>query len=76
MVNSSIEGTLHCKNQLDGRPCFHIQLNPKITKGKKTERLEEGEEGSLFVDDMNFHSSVNVEEFKEYRRLSLTGPEG
>lgn len=61
---------------MDNRPCFHIQLNPKITKGKKEQQAGEVEEGVLFVDDMNFHPSVNVEEFEEYRRLSLNGPEG
>lgn len=71
-MNSSLEGSIHCKNQLDGRPRFHIQLNKNIVKGKEPA----SEPNSLFVDDMNFHPSVDVEEFENTRRLSLTGPEG
>lgn len=72
IVNSSIEGTIQCKNQLEARPRFHIQLNKNIVKGKGTSE----EPNCLYVDDMNYHPSVDVEEFEQSRRLSLTGPEG
>lgn len=71
-MNSSIEGTIQCKNQLDGHPRFHVQLPQSIVKGNEPSE----EPGVVHVDDMNFHSTVDVETFEKTHRLSLTGPEG
>jgi hypothetical protein len=62
------------RNQLEGRPRFHVQLNDTI-------RMREGNPqdltpGTLVLDDMNFHPSVDVAAFETEKCLHLTGPEG
>lgn len=71
-MNSSIEGSIRCKNQIDSHPCFHIQLNRNIVKGKEPSE----QPNPLYIDDMNFHPTVNVESFEQSRCLDLIGPEG
>ena len=71
-MNSSIEGSIRCKNQIDSHPCFHIQLNRNIVKGKEPSE----QPNPLYVDDMNFHDCMNLEKFESERLLSFNPPEG
>ncbi len=71
-MNSSIEGSLVARNQLDGRPRFHIHLNKSVTR----DRTGDMDQSTMYVDDMNYHPSVDVEAFEKEHVLHLTGPEG
>ena len=72
VMNSSIEGTIKMRNQLEGRPRFHVQLNDNIVVGRDATAPA----GALQVDDMNFHPSVDIPAFEKEHCLHLTGPEG
>ena len=72
LMNSSIEGSLVARNQLDGRPRFHIHLNKSVTR----DRTGDMDQSTMYVDDMNYHPSVDVEAFEKEHVLHLTGPEG
>lgn len=79
MLNSSIEGTIKMRNQLEGRPRFHVQLNDNIVVGRDAQQALEASQalqGALLVDDMNYHPSVDVAAFEKEHCLHLTGPEG
>lgn len=71
-MNNSLDGTVIIRNQLEGRPRFHISLNKHIARGSSNEE----DPSTIHVDDMNYHPSVDVESFEQDHVLHVAGPEG
>ena len=71
MVNSSIDGSIQMKSFLSGNPELRLALNEDLVIGKGG-----GAEGSVVLDDCNFHECVRLDEFETSRTLRFIPPEG
>jgi AP-4 complex subunit mu-1 len=71
VINSSIEGCIQMKSYLTGNPQLRLALNEDIVVGRANARF-----GSVVLDDVNFHESVNTSEFEDYKILSINPPDG
>lgn len=70
VINSSIDGCIQMKSYLVGNPALKLILNEDITMA------DSNMQGSVVLDDCNFHESVNYSEFLVNKSLRIQPPEG
>lgn len=71
LINSSVDGFIQMKSYLHGNPNLKLSLNDDlVTAGSNNTN------GSVVLEDCNFHESVNYSEFEMTKALKITPPEG
>jgi len=71
VVNSAIDGCIQMKSYLTGNPQLRLALNDDLVIGRGG-----GSYGGVVLDDCNFHESVNLSEFDEFKILTVNPPDG
>eukprot|EP00697_Spironema_sp_BW2_P011108 gnl/Spiro4/26697_TR13261_c0_g1_i1.p1 gnl/Spiro4/26697_TR13261_c0_g1~~gnl/Spiro4/26697_TR13261_c0_g1_i1.p1 ORF type:complete len:272 (+),score=69.43 gnl/Spiro4/26697_TR13261_c0_g1_i1:554-1369(+) len=72
ITNSEIDGFVQLKSYLSGNPELRLALNQDLTVGKGHHPGGSG----VVLDDCNFHSCVNQDEFYVDRVLTFIPPDG
>jgi len=70
VVNSCIDGCIQMKSYLKSNPELRLSLNEDLAIGKSNYS------SSLTIDDIIFHSSVNLKEFESNKVLIINPPDG
>jgi len=69
VINQGIDGTIQMKSYLAGNPELVLGLNDDLIVGEHMP-------GRVCIDDCNFHECVNVDQFEQYKILTLKPREG
>ena len=72
IINASIDGVIQMKSYLIGNPELRLVLNNDLTVG----RSAMGHQGSVILDDCNFHECVDTRDFEAMKTVSINPPDG
>lgn len=76
-LSSSIDGSIQMKSYLSGNPELRLALNDDLQIAKPSAQKQAGPNyGQTFVDDMNFHECVKMDEWEQHRTLHFFPPDG
>ncbi|XP_077992214.1 AP-4 complex subunit mu-1-like [Glandiceps talaboti] len=73
VVRSEIDGSMQMKSFLVGSPKIKLGLNEEVSIGKSS---HVGYGTQVRLDSINFHQSVNLEEFDNSKIITVHPPEG
>lgn len=68
ILNSTVDGCIQMKSYLSGNPELKLALNEDLVIGKG--------DGSVVLDDANFHECCQLQDFETDRTLSFFPPDG
>eukprot|EP00563_Minutocellus_polymorphus_P004653 CAMPEP_0181033342 /NCGR_PEP_ID=MMETSP1070-20121207/7205_1 /TAXON_ID=265543 /ORGANISM="Minutocellus polymorphus, Strain NH13" /LENGTH=495 /DNA_ID=CAMNT_0023110761 /DNA_START=77 /DNA_END=1561 /DNA_ORIENTATION=+ len=74
VLNSTIDGCIQMKSYLAGNPELRLALNEDLVVGR--EKSSAAPYGAVVLDDINFHESVNLNEFEYAKTLQFRPPDG
>lgn len=69
---SHIDGAVQMKSYLSGNPNLHLALNEDLVIGAS----DSNQFGRVVLDDCNFHSSAQLDDFERNRVIFMTPPDG
>ena len=72
VINAAIDGVIQMKSYLIGNPELRLVLNNDLTVG----RSATGHQGSVTLDDCNFHECVDTRDFEAMKTVSINPPDG
>jgi len=72
VINSSIDGVIQMKSYLHDNPELRLVLNNDLQVG----RTNMGIQGSVILDDCNFHECVDLRDFEAMKTLIINPPDG